>query len=209
MNQTDEKKKNKIRRHWKLIALVVSVGIFIAYSFQSVESTKSQMTNEPEKVYQPIFVTEEEIQILKEKSIVNQPEKIPYVDYEKIYHEVKQGMILFKKLNKNDREVSDYCKLHYSYDNDGALVAKPNCFSLATEQEKTGIKNSFYHLLNNKPGYFESEKPIEKIIEDIITEEIKNVDCLGIDCNEFIFSENQSGKTLTFLLKEKMGVSHP
>jgi len=209
LNQTDTKKTNKIRRHWKLIALVASVGLFIAYSFQSVESTKSQMINEPEKVYQPIFVTEEEIQILKDKAIVNQPEKIPYVDYEKIYGQVKQGMILFDKLKKNDREVSDYCKLHYSYDNDGALVAKPNCFSLATEQEKIGIKNSFYNLLNDKPGYFVNEKPIEKIIEDIITEEIENVNCLGIDCNEFIFNENQTGKTLTFLLKEKMGVSHP
>lgn len=200
MSEVEEKKSIWIRRHWKLLTLIISASLFIIYSINSVESTRDQYKNEPEKIYEPIFITDEEISRLKEKATLpDDREKIPDIDYEKIYQEVKQGKILFVKLGKNDREVTDYCKLHFSYDESRTLLAKPTCFSLATEQEKIGMKNSFYHIMKGKKALFIEDKPVEEIVEGIIQEKID-------ENKTHIIQSNQTGKQLEFTLKETVGI---
>lgn len=201
MSQTEEKKPKSIKKHWKKIALGVSVGLFIIYSIYSVESSRELYNNEPEKVYKPIFVSEEEIQKLKDRATIPaNRDNVPFVDYEKIYRQVKQSKILFEKLGKNSLEVSEFCKLIYSYNDNNEIVAKPNCFSLATEQEKIGIKNSFFHLLKGKPGFYIEEKPIEEIIEKIIDQKIEENKTSEIN-------SNTTGKQLEFTLREKVGIT--
>lgn len=196
MNQNNENKIFRIKKHWKKYSLAIVVITVVGLSFYSVESTRDQYNQVQEKVYLPIFKTDEEIKKINDKAIHpdDRPKPdIPFIDYEKHYANVKQGLILFQKLQFTERKISEFCKLQFSFGVKNEIIGELDCHSLATPQEKVGIKNAFYDLLKRKPGFFVDQSPVKKIVEQVV---------------EKIIEQNETGDQYEFRLKELMGIEN-